>query len=159
MNTDKLGRWLRIGANLGVLTGLFFLLAEMEQKNALTSAQIHQTRADAWGDLKLELADSEYLLASWIKFQEAGGVGDREALGKLSAIDRGRVTQFLMHRYNDYDNIFYQYQQGFVDEEYYEYRIVPSIRALAGSWKDIGVYNIARPSFIEEIDRVTSETQ
>ncbi len=159
MNTSKFSRWLRFGANIGVVTGLFLLLVEMDQNNDLARAQIHQIRADSWGDFKLELADSEYLLTAWIKFQEAGGLSNLDALDTLNSIDRARVVQFLMHRYNDYDNLFYQYQQGYLDEEYYEYRIVPSIRVLAASWKNIGVFDVARPSFVDEIDRITSETQ
>jgi hypothetical protein len=159
MNTSKFSRWLRFGANIGVVTGLFLLLVEMDQNNDLARAQIHQIRADSWGDFKLELADSEYLLPAMSRFQEAGGLGNLEALDTLSNIDRARVVQFLMHRYNDYDNLFYQYQQGFLDEEYYEYRIAPSIRVLAATWKNIGVYDVARPSFVDEVDRITSETQ
>ena len=159
MNTSKFSRWLRFAANVGVVTGLFLLLVEMDQNNDLARAQIHQIRADSWGDFKLALADSEYLLPAWSKFQEAGGLRNLDALDTLNNIDRARVVQFLLHRYNDYDNLFYQYQQGFLDEEYYEYRIVPSIRVLAASWKNIGVHDIARPSFIAEIDRITSQTQ
>ncbi len=159
MSKGKFSRWLRFGANVGVVTGLFLLLVEMDQNNDLARAQIHQIRADSWGDFKLELADSEYLLASWSKFQEAGGPKTPDALDSLDKIDRARVIQFLLHRYNDYDNLFYQYQQGYLDEEYYEYRIVPSIRVMAAAWKKIGVYGIARPRFIEEIDRITAETQ
>ena len=159
MNTSKFGRWLRFGANIGVVTGLFLLLVEMDMNNDLARAQIHQIRTDSWGDFKLELADSEYLLPAWSRFQEAGGLGNLDALDTLNNIDRARVVQFLMHRYNDYDNLFYQYQQGFLDEEYYEYKIVPSIRVLAATWEKIGVYNLARPSFIDEMDRIKSETQ
>ena len=159
MNTSKFSRWLRFAANVGVVTGLFLLLVEMDQNNDLARAQIHQIRADSWGDFKLELADSEFLLISWSKFQEAGGLKNLEALDTLNNIDRARVVQYLLHRYNDYDNLFYQYQQGYLDEEYYEYRIVPSIRVISAAWKKIGVYDIARPSFIEEIDRITSEPQ
>ena len=159
MSTGKFSGWLRFGANIGVVTGMVLLLVEMDQNNDLARAQIHQIRADSWGDFKLELADSEYLLISWTKFQEAGGLRSPDTLDTLDSIDRARVIQFLLHRYNDYDNLFYQYQQGYLDEEYYEYRIVPSIRIMAASWKKIGVYGIARPSFIEEIDRITAETQ
>ncbi len=159
MNTSKFSRWLRFTANIGVVTGLFLLLVEMDQNNDLARAQIHQIRADSWGDFKLAFADSEYLLPAWGRFQDAGGLRNLDALDTLNSIDRARVVQFLMHRYNDYDNLFYQYQQGFLDEEYYEYRIAPSIRVLADAWKYIGVYDLARPSFIDEMDRITSETQ
>ena len=158
MNTSKFSRWLRFAATVGVVTGLFLLLVEMDQNNDLARAQIHQIRADSWGVFKLEFADSEYLLPAWSRFQEEGGLGNLDALDTLNRVDRARVVQFLLHRYNDYDNLFYQYQQGYLDEEYYEYRIVPSIRILAASWKKIGVYDVARPSFINEIDRITSET-
>jgi hypothetical protein len=33
MNLDKLNRWLSLLANLGVLVGLIFLIAELNQSN------------------------------------------------------------------------------------------------------------------------------
>ncbi len=159
MGGEKISRLLTLGANIGVVAGLVFLLVQIDQNNDLARAQIHQTRSDSWGDFKLELADSEHLLIAWNKFQKAGGPMDPDALDTLGDIERARVIQYLLHRYNDYDNLFYQHEQGYLDDEYYEHRIVSSIRVLAPSWKAVGIFGVARPSFVEEVDRITAESQ
>lgn len=51
MDSDRLNRWLTLGANLGVLAGLALLVVEIRQSNQLALAQIEQTRSDnllAW---------------------------------------------------------------------------------------------------------------
>jgi hypothetical protein len=52
----------------------------------------------------------------------------------------------------DYDNLFYQYQQGNLDDEFYESGIEDSIRMLAPWWKKLDL--IRRPSFENEIERI-----
>ena len=159
MNADTVNKWLTLSANLGVVIGLILLLIEIDQNNDLARAQIHQTRADSWGDFRLALGDSEHLLDAWTKFENAGGPEDPSAMDNLDSLERNRVRQFLLHRYNDYDNLFYQYRQGYLDEEYYLHRVVPSIKRLGPSWKALRFFRFARPSFVEEINRVTSESQ
>ena len=159
MPSEKTSDWLRIGANIGVLIGIIMVLFEIDQNNDLARAQFHHDRAEAWGDLKLELADSEFLLAAWQKFRDAGGPANPAAMDSLDELERARVIQFLLHRYSDYDNLYYQYREGYLDEEYYRHRVEPSIRSLAYWWEEIGVFNIARPSFVEEIKRISSESK
>ena len=38
MDADKLNRWLTLGANVGVLVGLFILVAELRQTNSIAKA-------------------------------------------------------------------------------------------------------------------------
>ena len=38
MDSDRLNRWLTLGANLGVLAGIFFLAAEIQQSNRIAIA-------------------------------------------------------------------------------------------------------------------------
>jgi len=159
MNADRVNRWLTLGANVGVVIGLILLLIEIDQNNDLARAQIHQTRADSWGDFRLTLGDSEHLLSAWEKFRDAGGPQDPDALDKLDYLERMRVRQYLLHRYSDYDNLFYQYKQGYLDEEYYVYRVVPSINSLAPSWHRLRTLRWVRPSFVDEVNRITSESQ
>ena len=159
MNADSVNKWLTLSANVGVVIGLILLLIEIDQNNDLAKAQIHQTRADSWGDFRLTLGDSEHLLNAWMKFQDAGGPEDPNAIDQLDDLERNRVRQFLLHRYSDYDNLFYQYQHGYLDEEYYVHRVVPSIKRLAPSWRSFALTGPTRPSFAEEINRITSESQ
>ncbi len=159
MNADRVNRWLTLGANVGVVIGLILLLIEIDQNNDLARAQIHQTRADSWGNFRLTLGDSEHLLSAWMKFQDAGGPEDPDAIDKLDNLEKSRVRQLLLHRYSDYDNLYYLYKQSYLDEEYYVHRVVPSIKRLAPSWRSFALTGPTRPSFVEEINRITSESQ
>ncbi|TDJ35493.1 MAG: hypothetical protein E2O53_06110 [Gammaproteobacteria bacterium] len=53
MNTDRLNRWLTLGANLGVLIGIVLLVIEVRQNNANLVAQARATfyagTSDVWG--------------------------------------------------------------------------------------------------------------
>ena len=54
---------------------------------------------------------------------------------KLTPIEAARMRDVLSAFLGDYDNLFYQYQNGYLDDEYYRYMIEPSIRVLAPWWK------------------------
>ena len=45
MNTDKLNRWLTLGANIGVLTGIILLVVELEQSRNMMRAEIRNELA------------------------------------------------------------------------------------------------------------------
>ncbi len=80
MNTESVTRWLTLGANVGVLSGLILLLIELDQNSDLVRAQIHQARSDAHVLMKEDGADSEFLLPALLKFQSAGGPDNLDAM-------------------------------------------------------------------------------
>jgi hypothetical protein len=45
LKADAINRWLTLGANLGVLVGIFLLIAELNQNSTLMRAQIFNDRA------------------------------------------------------------------------------------------------------------------
>ncbi len=53
MNTDRLNRWLTLGANIGVLIGIVLLVIEVRQNNenlvAQARATYHASFSDIWG--------------------------------------------------------------------------------------------------------------
>lgn len=161
MNTDSVNKWLTLGANLGVVIGLILLLIELDQNRDLVRAQIHQERSDAHVWMKQESADSEFLLPALEKFRLAGGTADLDSLDRLTPLEAARVTLSMEATHQDYDNLFYQYQQGYLDEEYYEYRVVPTIKELAPWWKKLNIFETSgrRPSFDAEIKRLAPDTQ
>lgn len=54
MSTDKLGRWLTLGANIGVIAGLILVAVQINQNTAITKAQMANEYYIA--DMALELA-------------------------------------------------------------------------------------------------------
>jgi hypothetical protein len=52
--------------------------------------------------------------------------------------------------------MFFQYQQGFIDEEYYRDSFRERVRRLAPTWKALNVAG-ARGTFNDEIDDILAE--
>lgn len=155
MNADKANRWLTLVANVGVLIGLALLIFELRQNQELTRAQIHQERASTWVSDRFDRADTEYVAPALTKFYEAGYPDNLDALEELTPVEQFRVRDILDGFLGDYDNLHYQYQQGFLDEEFYHSRIANSIRNLAPYWRR---YNMqGTPRFEKEIDRILAE--
>ena len=71
MDTDRLNRWMTLGANIGVLIGIVLLVVEVRQNNenlvAQARATYHASFADLWG-----MAAEESRLAE-ILGKELGG--------------------------------------------------------------------------------------
>ncbi len=155
MNEDRLTRWLTLTANLGVIVGLALLIFELSQNSDLMRAQIHQSRADAYVSLFEDRADAEYLVPALEKVRAAGGWGNPSALDQLTDDELARVRWYLGARRGDYQNLHYQYQQGFLDEEYYLSSVVNGIVTFAPWWENLNFNGgSVRPSFRAEIERI-----
>jgi len=159
MNADSVNRWMTLSANIGVVIGLILLLAELNQNSDLVRAQIHQARSDEHVAYRIGLADSEFLLPARLKVEAAGGFGNPNAMDDLAPEEALRIKEFLTARHQDYDNLYYQYQQGYLDEEFYTFRVAGSIRFFAPWWKKLNIFETSgrRPSFDAEINRILSE--
>ena len=64
--TDRLNRWLTLGANLGVVLGLIILIVEVRQNAALTRAGMESGKNDLLAQIELSLATSD-AGAAWVK--------------------------------------------------------------------------------------------
>ncbi len=161
MNPDSVSRWLTLIAKLGVVIGLILLLVELRQNNDLVRAEIHQARSDAHVTNIMQLADTEFLLPVIDKFITAGGFYDPSVLDQFASDELARIKQWARAYHQDYDNLFYQYQRGYLDEEFYRYRVEAGIILLAPLWKKLGTSEGGdrRPSFDAEIQRIMSENQ
>jgi hypothetical protein len=73
MPADRLTRWLNLGANVAVLVGIIFIIAEMRQNQALMRAQISQARADNLTARYTEQTHSDYWPAIIAKRAAVGG--------------------------------------------------------------------------------------
>ena len=141
------------------MIGLALLIIEINQNSNLVRAQIHQARSDAYVEHTFSLADSEFMAPAYNKFMLAGGPADVSALDALDPIELARVRWFVLARMGDYDNLFYQYRNGYLDEEFYQSRVAPSSKRLGLLWKEFGLLKSATPSFAAEVDRLLAADQ
>ena len=162
-SADRVNQWLALGANVGVLIGLILLIVELNQNSDLLRAQIHQSRADNFESFMVEYADTEQMLPTMVKFRAAGGPRDVSALEQLDPVEKERIRQYFNGRVAGYDNLYYQYRNGFLDEDFYSVRVVNTIKAWGKVWIELG---LIRPgaenprvtkSFAAEFERIMSE--
>lgn len=163
LNTDKVNAWLTLGANTGVLVGLILLIVELNQNNNAVRAQIHQSRSDNFESFMVDLADTDNLLPALTKFSAAGGSRDLTSLQELEPDERARIRRYHQGRLMGYDNLYYQYRNGFIDEGFYNVRVVNTVRTLAPLWSELGLLRLGNENpfvsieFAEEIERILAE--
>ncbi len=157
MNADNVNKWLTLSANIGVVFGLILLLIELDQNNDLVRAQIHQARSDTQVARFENRADTEHLAPLLEKMQLSGGIANLSSSDELTPEELYRLRAYLQGRHQDYDNLFYQYQQGYLDEEYYQFSVSNAIRVFSPWWDKLEIFeNSRRPSFDAEIRRIRS---
>jgi len=99
------------------------------------------------------LADSQYLLPLLVKTNFGC---DPEIVKTLNEVDRSRIQQFLYTEMFDLDNEFYQYEQGFLDPDFFENAFKPRLRWAALAWRSMGIRE-NRQSFVEFTDKLLQE--
>ena len=155
--------WGAIGELLGaiaVVATLIYLAKQiglhtraMEENRKLALAQAYQVRSDALQDMLVRAADSEHVGPVIIKLTRNGYPEDLSALDVLTDEERGRFRLWQIAQLTHWDNMYFQYQQGFLDTEYYEDAFVERVRRLAPVWRALNVTS-ARRSLMQEIERL-----
>jgi len=128
----------------------------MEENKRLALAQTYQMRADALQQMLVQASESEYIGPIIVKLNLAGYPANVASLDVLTPEERGRFRQWQIAQQTHWDNMYYQYQQGFLDEEYYRDAFRERVRRLAPIWTALGVTG-SRRSFAEEIERILKE--
>jgi hypothetical protein len=128
----------------------------MEEGKRLALAQTYQMRADALQQMLVQASESEYIGPIIVKLNLAGYPADVASLDVLTPEERGRFRQWQIAQQTHWDNMYFQYQQGFLDEEYYRDAFRERVRRLAPIWNALGVTG-SRRSFAEEIERILKE--
>ena len=151
-----------VGA-IGVVITLVYLAIQirqnthaMEESRRLALAQTYQLRADALQEMLVQAANSEHIGPILAKLTGVGYPEDVSSLDHLAPVERGRFRQWQIAQQTHWDNMFYQYQQGFLDEEYYRDEFVVRVRRLAPIWRALGIV-ANRRSFEQEIRRLLGE--
>ena len=163
MTIIELGALGEFLGSIAVLATLVYLAAQirqntrtMNESKKLALAQTYQTRSDALQMMLVHAADSEYIGPIITKLTNAGYPEDIGSLAHLSKEERGRFRQWQIAQQTHWDNMYFQYQQGFIDDEYYRDSFKERVRRLAPTWKALNIMG-ARRSFVAEIDNILLE--
>ena len=116
---DRWGRWLTLGANLGVVLGLIILIFEMRQNAALTRAAMEQEKNNFLAEIELSISRRE-MADVWVKsIQTPEALTDAE--GRM-------VESHLAAMMQQWDQMFQMEAAGLVSRE----RVRRHIRNSAG---------------------------
>jgi len=148
MKKIDLGQTVAIAANIGVIGGIVFLALELQQTQQAMSSQAYQARAFDAIDWDLELLGNDRALRVATLIDS----GQLE-IDTLSAEEKFAAVLMLETYMVDSDNEHYQYQNGFLDEGFYENGTVEFIRRFAPTWRRAGLIE-PRPGFRDEVDRI-----
>jgi hypothetical protein len=160
MTLGDLGSLGEMVSAVAVVATLWYLAVQirqnthaMEENKRLALAQTYQMRADALQSMLVHAADSRYIGPLITKLTQQGYPEDITALDRLSPDERGRFRQWQIAQQTHWDNMFFQYQQGYLDEEYYRDAFRERVARLAPTWKALGITG-GRRSFTDEIERL-----
>ena len=163
MTIIELGALGELVGAIGVIITLAYLAVQikqntraMEESKRLALAQTYQMRADALQSMLVEAACSKTIGPLIVKLVALGYPKDLKALERITAEERGVFRQWQIAQQTHWDNMYYQYQQGFIDPEYYDNEFRVRVKRLAPVWRALGLLG-GRQSFIEEVKRLERE--
>ena len=156
MTVFELGALGEFLGSLAVLITLIVLIYQISQNtqsiDASRKVAMYQSRAQAAYEMTLRFAESGHLPQILEKLEEARYPNDPNSLSVLNPIESRQWRSWLVSQQIQIDNQLYQYQQGLIDDEYYNNNFKSQVAALGPGWKLFAVQR--RPSFDVEIDEV-----
>ena len=105
MDSDRVNRWLTLGANIAVLIGIFFVAAEISQNTDMMRTQINQSRAELSMNEAEAIYNSPYLPEILTKLRQGE---------TLTRVERERYNHFLRGLHRNLDNQLRQYREGYL---------------------------------------------
>lgn len=113
MNQAKLRDWLEIVGIFAVVASLIFVGLEMRQAQEISMSQAYQARTATAAEWNLAFSANPSALSAFRKASE----GDED---EIAAHEYDALYRTLASLYYLYDNAHYQYQAGFVSEDFWE---------------------------------------
>jgi hypothetical protein len=163
MNLQDWGAIGEVVGAIAVVVTLIYLAKEirlnthaMDEGRKLALAQTYQMRSDALQAMLVQAADSEHIGPIIAKLTDLGYPTDPKALEGLSAEEWRRFRMWQIAQQTHWDNMHYQFQQGYLDPEYYEDAFKERVARLAPTWKALGLAG-GRRSFVAEVERLSRQ--
>ena len=151
-------KWKDVAELLGfaaIVASMAAVAYELRQTKDALIASTYQARAfDAIAESNF-VSDSEYLLPILVATDNGS---DIDGFANLNEMDRLRLVNFFRSRMIDWDNEYYQYQHGYLDEDFFETTTKAKIKQWAPRWRALGLRE-ARSEFSKLVDELTGDTQ
>ena len=107
MESDRLNRWLTLGANIGVLIGIILLLVELDQNRDMMRAQTRHQLAMGIVEMQTAIQGDQQLVNLIVR----SGKGE-----ELSDTEQSQVNYRHNALLRYWENVHYQYRHGLYDD-------------------------------------------
>jgi len=145
MNLSKLNDWLLLVANVGVVLGIFALIAELSQSTRIAEVSAFQTRMSEIQESSVELALSQDLAQILVKMTNEG-------VASLSQVEAMRAAAWHNAIIRRMQSQYFQFQQGFLDRRSIDLTLSSIARDYYQLWEELGILStIEIPEWREEI--------
>jgi hypothetical protein len=152
MDSERLNRWLTLGANLGVLVGIILLIVELDQNREMMKSQTRNELSNNIVILLSEAAGNTELASIMHRAFTGDELTPVQALQFLH-------RQYAMFRY--WENVHYQYRMGLYDDSEYAAHFegwrsyINYAKAIADEW--CSFRGVANEEFVSDIDSLMTE--
>ena len=150
----KLSGWKDIAeivALAAVVGGVFAVVIELRQTQSALRSQAYQTRA-----LDVISAMREYSANPELAILLSDFLANELTIENASPQELSQLRSHFYFRRTDLDNEHYQYQNGFLDPDFYHTTTEREIKAFAPHWRAFGIPE-PRQQFAEEVDRILAD--
>ena len=106
MNSDRLNRWVTLGANLGVVAGIVLVLIELNQNTESAELQAAQSYLALSNELDFRIVDDPSLIALFLTPEE-----------ERTPDDIRRMDRWYFGSLRTWENGYYLYKKGVLDED------------------------------------------
>jgi len=152
VKSDRLMRWLTLGANIGVLIGLALLIVELNQNRNMMRAQTRHDLAMGIVDLLLIPATNQQLADVMVRANSGAALTPTEHY-------QFRMRSNALLRY--WENVHYQYRVGLYDEVEFLKQLSAWKASMASSprmteyWCQVRL--LYSPDFMSEMDKLLAK--
>ena len=150
----KLSGWKDIAeivALAAVVGGLIAFDIELKQTQSALRAQAYQTRA-----LEVISAMREYSANPELEILLRDFLENKLTVETASPKELSQLRSHFYFRRTDLDNEHYQFQNGFLDPDFYHTTTEPEIKAFAPYWRAFEIPE-PRQQFAQEVERILSD--
>jgi len=136
----RMNQWLTLGANIGVLVGIFFLAYELNLSRTAAIAEIYQGRAHSRSEADLQKAlSSPNFVAADIKFQSLLKTHNaKDAVSQLTEEERYLIRLWQSSLLIRFDNVAFQYSIGLIPDAYFK-DTIRGIQRFMPIWDELGL--------------------
>jgi len=112
MDSAKLNDWLQVIGLFGVIGSLIFVGLQMKQEHEIAVANAYHARSEQVTNMLAQFATDPAVRSGMIK-RESGRIDE------ITADEDSALAFFAAATFNFYENVHFQYQNGFITEEHW----------------------------------------